>query len=165
MQPAITLAVSTLFALLLTDCGSVAENSGTIDCICTVSDTTASPMLQTMRGALLGTRFESLDALKSVVQIEYEAKVGSSDSVPVNYLVRLRHCSGGKAVVSVLETGTTQGDILKAKQGTLGKLDEGQLVFKMNKLTAWRHRFGTRLNFTKKYLLLYLQDLYAIRRI
>ena len=120
MQPAITLAVSTLFAFLLTGCGSVAENSGAVDCVCAVSDTTASPMLQTMRGGLLGTRFESLDALKSVVQIEYEAKVGPSDSVPANYLVRLRHCSSGKAVVSVLETGTTQGDILKAKQGTWG---------------------------------------------
>lgn len=84
-------------------------------CNCTAPDAGSD---QNIRGALLGTRFESLEALKSVVQIEYEVNVEHPDSLPEPKLVRLRHCSGGREVVSILERGTSQNDILKAKQGT-----------------------------------------------
>jgi len=84
-------------------------------------DTTIAPTYKTVRGALLGTRFKSLEALKSIIQIEYEAGATNSDSiVPKNCLVRLRHCSNGSEVVSTLENGTSQGDILKARHGTFG---------------------------------------------
>jgi hypothetical protein len=68
------------------------------------------------RGALLATRFPSFDSLKSVIQIEYVpgAKPADSTAAP-NRLVRVRHCSAGKEVLSVLEAGISQGDIMKAR--------------------------------------------------
>jgi hypothetical protein len=72
------------------------------------------------RGALLATRFESLEALKAVVQIEYTADTLGKDSASARYTVRLRHGMPGKEVTSVLETGITQGQILKARHGTWG---------------------------------------------
>lgn len=88
-------------------------------CTCIAMDTTTEPTYKTVRGALLGTRFQSLEALKLVIQIEYEAGAIHSDSGSgENYLVRLRHCSNGKEVVGILEKGTSQGDILKARHGT-----------------------------------------------
>ena len=74
------------------------------------------------RGALLGTRFPSLEALKTVVRIEYSRQDSTNQSV------RVYHCSGGKTVVSVLETGTSQGDILKARYGGAFK-DRFKLLF------------------------------------
>lgn len=64
-----------------------------------------------MRGALLGSRFASFEELKSVIQIEYDS------TGPGNYVVRVRHCSGGREVIAVLETGISQGDISKARYG------------------------------------------------
>lgn len=95
----------------------VGNTAGT--CACMALDSATGPTYKAIRGALLGTRFESFEALKSVIQIEYEPCTSNSDSlVPENCLVRLRHCSNGKEVVSILEKGTSQGDILKARHGT-----------------------------------------------
>jgi len=97
-------------------------SSGECACISWESDdTTGEATYKTVRGALLGTRFPSFEALKSVIQIEYELGTISSDSTaPENRLVLVRHCSKGKEVISVLETGTSQGDILKARyQGAI----------------------------------------------
>ena len=80
------------------------SSSGDCSCIPSVSDDTSSAATyKTVRGALLGTRFKSLEALKSVIQIEY------GDS-----MVRVHHCSNGREVTAVLATGTSQGDLIKA---------------------------------------------------
>lgn len=61
-------------------------------------------------GALLASRFDTLEDLKSVVQIEYFSSGGNS-------IVRLRHCSNGQEVVSELTSGVSQGDIVAARDG------------------------------------------------
>lgn len=74
----------------------------------------------TVRGALIGTRFKSLDELKSVISIEYFNNNADSDStIHNNSKVCIRHCSNGTEVISVLASGITQGDISNAKYGTL----------------------------------------------
>jgi hypothetical protein len=71
------------------------------------------------RGALLGTRFQSLEALKQVVQIEYVTCTKASADSTGYCAVYVRHCSNGIGITGVLEQGTTQGDILKARHGSL----------------------------------------------
>lgn len=83
--------------------------------ISTIDDSTNAASYQTVRGALLGTRFNSLEALKSVIRIEYGNGAITSDSAaPENRIVRVHHCSSGKEVVSVLEKGIGEGDFIKA---------------------------------------------------
>lgn len=93
------------------------NNFGEGACMSLVSDdTTGAATYKTVRGALLGTRFTSLDELKSVIQIEYHLDTITVDSTaPKDCFVRVRHCSNGKAVISVLATGTSQGDFVKAR--------------------------------------------------
>ncbi len=116
------ISIITLLSIFLMGCHQAVDHTqpnGSGTCACMALDTALGPTYKTVRGALLGTRFPSLEALKSVVQIEYEAGATHSDSmVPENRLVRLRHCSNGREVVSILANGTSQEDILKAKQGT-----------------------------------------------
>jgi hypothetical protein len=108
-----------LSCLLIAGCLPRQEGPSPCDCPPLNTSTTA---YSGMNGALLGTRFESLEALKSVVTIEYETTTGLSDStVAKNELVRLRHCSNGREVVAVLAQGTTQGEILKARHGGLSE--------------------------------------------
>lgn len=76
----------------------------------------------TVRGALLGSRFKSLDELKSVIKIEYFNSNADSDStIHSHSKVSIRHCSGGREVVSILESGVSQGDIAAAKDGDFGE--------------------------------------------
>ncbi len=72
------------------------------------------PTYRAVKGALLGTRFKSLEELKSVIKIEYFNDNASSDS-----MVRVSHYSNGLEVISVLETGVSQGDFSKARDGNL----------------------------------------------
>jgi hypothetical protein len=68
------------------------------------------------RGALLGTRIASFEEIKTIVQIEYENGASTADSTaPKNSWVKVHHCSYGREVLSVLEKGTTEGDLMKAK--------------------------------------------------
>ncbi len=92
------------------------DHSGAGACISLVSkDTTRTATYKSVRGALLGTRFASLEELKSVIQIEYNhGKITVDSTAPVNSSVRVRHCSNGREAISVLETGTSQGDLFKA---------------------------------------------------
>lgn len=76
------------------------------------SKQTAEQTYRTTRGALLGTRFNSLEELKKVVNISYN----HPDSAT---MVCVRHCSNGMEVVSVLKTGISQGDIRDARDGNL----------------------------------------------
>ena len=139
-----TLWFSALLPIFLIGCKQTVDNpnrnsSGV--CAGVSLDTTAAPTYKTVRGALLGTRFNSLEELKSVVQIEYEVGTIHSDSmVPENGLVRLRHCSNGREVVSVLAKGTSQGDILKARHGTFG--DRFRLLFHCPYAVMYRKDLG-----------------------
>lgn len=72
-------------------------------------DSSGTAPYANIRGALLGSRFSSFEELKSVIQIEYDS------TGPRHYLVRVRHCSGGEEVTAVLETGVSQGDMIKAR--------------------------------------------------
>lgn len=78
-------------------------------------DTMGAPTYKSVRGALLGTRFTSFEALKSVIRIEYNNGAITSDSTaPENTIVRVRHCSSGREVISILEKGIHEGNFLKA---------------------------------------------------
>jgi hypothetical protein len=91
------------------------QASSNSPCDASVSDDTTHTITKnTIRGALLGTRFPSFEALKSVIRIEYDS------TEPGHYFVRATHCSDGKTVTAILETGISQGDISKARyRGTI----------------------------------------------
>ena len=80
-----------------------------------------------IKGALLASRINSLEELKSMIQIEYFA--GSSPSEAGNKnntMVLLHHCSGGININSILKAGISQTDIIKARDGDL--MDRFNLV-------------------------------------
>jgi hypothetical protein len=80
-------------------------------------DSTDADKYKTGRGALLGTRFTSFDELKTIIQIEYENGTVTSDSTtPGNNWVKVHHCSYDREMIGVLEKGTTEGDLVKAKE-------------------------------------------------
>ncbi len=68
------------------------------------------------KGALLTTRFNSFEELKSVIQIDYS---GGTESSPSNTLVQLTHRSNGTEVTSILESGISEKDFIKAQKGSL----------------------------------------------
>lgn len=98
------------------------DSSGEYACTSTESeDTTDTATYKTVRGALLGTRFSSLEELKSVIQIKYSDGTITSDStLPESSSVRVRHCSSGREVTCVLEKGINEGDFLKAVRSPNG---------------------------------------------
>lgn len=65
---------------------------------------------RSLKGALLLTKFNSLDELKAVVQIEY-APHGEP-------MVRLTHSNNGRKVTSILTPGISQLDFMHARQGS-----------------------------------------------
>ncbi len=102
-----TLQLLPLLSLFIIGCNQTPDNTISGEWACTSldsNDTTSAASYKTVRGALLGSRFTSLEDLKSVIQIEYDSNV-----------VRVRHCSNGKEVTSILEKGASQGDILNAR--------------------------------------------------
>lgn len=79
--------------------------------------------------ALISTRFESFEELKKVIDIQYRENVPrTARSGPIKNEVRLTHKSGNREVVSILKSGVSQTDFLKAREGTLW--DQVQLGFK-----------------------------------
>lgn len=101
------LRLSALLPLFIVSCSPSDDYSPLPTCDCETSasnDTTRATPNPSVRGALLGSRFDSLEALKLAVKIEYGRNI-----------VLVRHCSNGQEVTSVLEAGVSQGDILKAK--------------------------------------------------
>ncbi len=75
---------------------------------------------KTGRGALLGTRITSFEELKTIIQIEYENGLITADSTaPESSWVKVHHCSYDREVISVLEKGTTEGDLMKAVDAIL----------------------------------------------
>lgn len=83
-------------------------------------DSTHADIYKTGRGALLGTRIASFDEIKTIIQIEYENGAVTADSTaPENNWVRVRHCNDDREVISVLKKGTTERDLMKAKDAIL----------------------------------------------
>lgn len=110
------------------------DTTGSVSCACDTSTNINSSvpptgtMYSTVKGALLGTRFRSFEELKSVIQIEYVNDNADTDStIYRNSRVCLKHCSNGREVISVLESGITQGDIANAKEGNFW--DRLEIIF------------------------------------
>ena len=74
----------------------------------------------TGKGALLTTRFQSFEQFKNVVQIEYSKKE--------NDWVQLTHTINGQTVISKLETGVSESDFLRTRDGSF--FDKVKLAFK-----------------------------------
>jgi hypothetical protein len=72
-------------------------------------------------GALLATRFSSLEELKRTVKIEYLTVSGNPLLVEEKAeMVRVCHCSNGREVVGILKEGVSQDDISDAQKGGIG---------------------------------------------
>jgi hypothetical protein len=70
-------------------------------------------------GALLATRFSTLEELKTVLQIEYSARDGRPlSSGQKSNSVHVSHCSNGQFVTSILDSGISQDDISNAQAGS-----------------------------------------------
>lgn len=117
------LIIILLFIVCVSGCSPLQQN--TLDhqgiCLCDPSSNSnsAEAAYAIVRGALLGTRFTSFDELKSVIKIEYFNDNTDSDSTIHNSSkVCIQHCSNGTEVVSILESGISQGDMGDAKDGT-----------------------------------------------
>lgn len=71
------------------------------------------------KGALLATRFKDLDAFEKAVKIEYVSDYDkTAPEAQGRSAVRLFHCSEGKQMVSELQSGIDQDEIIKAYHGT-----------------------------------------------
>src|SRR4030095_12098083 len=71
-------------------------------------------------GALLLTNFKSLGELKSIIQFKYvKADSLSAGAMSKKPAVQLTYNSSGYEVTSVLRTGVSEADFLKARDGNL----------------------------------------------
>lgn len=117
------------------------EEASLCNCECEVNRQTKSG-----KAALLASRIQTLEELKSIVQIEYISENGPADSVSYeNTMVRLRSCYGGREIISFLSSGTSQGDITKAKEGDIWE----QLDLVMQS----PYSISNRMNLSKIYIL------------
>ena len=81
------------------------------------------------KGALLLTRFKSLDHLKEVISISYSDSSTNTNSLgQKNSMVTLHHLSGGKEITRSLKTGVSQTDFTRAQEG--GFKDRFSLLIK-----------------------------------
>jgi hypothetical protein len=77
-------------------------------------------LISSFKGALLATRFRSLDELKSVVRIEYFKGTTQADSADsANTMVRLTYCTDGQTVVSTLKKGISEADLSRGQEGDM----------------------------------------------
>ena len=77
------------------------------------------PICTTVRGALLLKRFNSFEELKSVIRIEYfNVNSGSNHIIHGKPMVRLIHVSNGREVTSILKSGISERDIVRARDGS-----------------------------------------------
>lgn len=79
-----------------------------------------------VRGALIGTRFSSMNELLSVIRIEYYHPDSTLQASKPQ--VKVWHRVSGKEVCAVLEEGISQGDFLKARDG--GLMQKAALAFR-----------------------------------
>jgi len=76
---------------------------------------------QGMCGVLLASRIQSMEELKTIIDIQYFSdSSGSNNDGERSSMVRLKHCSGGQEVISELRSGVSQDDIADARDGDLG---------------------------------------------
>ena len=122
-----TLLFLASLSIFFIGCNQAAENT-TVNSLrkCTSmslgSDDSDTSIYKTGRGALLGTKIASFEEIKTIIQIEYENGPITADSTaPENRWVKVRHCSCGREVLSVLEKGTTEGDLYKAQAAILSR--------------------------------------------
>ncbi len=109
------LLISFLCVLFLGCKQGIIEFKDQAPCKCASSE--ISTNIET-RGALLASRISSLEELKSIIKIEYTNESGITDKADsTNSGVRLKHCSNGKEVTSVLNSGLSQDDITDARDG------------------------------------------------
>jgi len=72
------------------------------------------------KGALLLTRFKSLEEFKAVVKVQYAEDISvESGRSPRSPLVRLTYQSAGREMTSLLVSGISQKDFLAARSGSL----------------------------------------------
>jgi hypothetical protein len=98
-----------LFGLLIVGCSQpeTADGCGSKACL---------PVYKGMKGALIATRFQSLEEFSQLVHIDYEGDTTMPDTLP-GHAVTLCHCTDGWKVTSRLESGPSQDDLMRAKDG------------------------------------------------
>lgn len=72
----------------------------------------------TVRGLLLLTHFSSFENFTSAVDLRYYHG-DPADTLHLPTEVRLTHCSDGREVTSILQSGISEGDFVKARDGNL----------------------------------------------
>jgi hypothetical protein len=117
-----SLFVLSVIQLLITSCKTSPDNTSIANCTaCNTHDASAGkakPLYENINGALLGSRFQSLDELKTVIDITYvHVHASDDDTVHKNSKVLIKHCSNGCGVIAELAFGTSQNDISKANLG------------------------------------------------
>jgi hypothetical protein len=105
----ITKHLAWLLAIILLSCSSP-ESSDLDSCDC--------DMNESITGAMLASRFSNLSDLESQLTIKYFGDTNSSDTSNSIYTkVELTHCSAGNQLISILESGLSQDDIMAARDG------------------------------------------------
>lgn len=123
---------------------------------CPSAEKPMATRLQAGRGALLASRFPSLEAFKQVVDVRYDRDLGRAAGADGSTWVTLCHCSGGKAVTSVLAAGVSQDDLTKVKdKGT--KADIAALTLRAPDVVAAQTQLKTILVFSRRVPLEYGQ--------
>ena len=87
------------------------------------------------RGALLLTRFSSMEEFRKIVHIEYEG--GASEGNAKNSRVRLVHTSGNKSVQSELRKGVSERDFVRARDSSFWA--RASLVFR-SPYSVWNRK-------------------------
>jgi len=82
------------------------------------------------KGALLLTRFKSLEELKSVVDFEYSGENAGKQQVC------LTHHSRGRTAIAVLQTGVSEQDFMRARDG--GFWERVRLVLKCPRILVYK---------------------------
>ena len=81
-----------------------------------------SPAWAGIQGALLASRFETLEELKEVVKFAYYPPQGQGVRVPrEDSMVSLTHCSNGRIVEAILAWGVDEHDFFEAYAGGMGE--------------------------------------------
>lgn len=115
------LRLATLFILVLSISCNPANTKNRITQRITVNNGDHEPLI--LAKPLLASRFKSLDDFKSKVQVKYFNRPNSPHSK-----VQLKLVSANSEIHSELESGISQNDIVKAKNG--GIWDKVKLTFK-----------------------------------
>jgi hypothetical protein len=123
---------------------------------CPSAEKPMATRLEAGRGALLASRFPSLEAFTQVVDVRYRRDKSREAGADGSTWVTLCHCSGGKAVTSVLAAGLSQDDLTKLKdKGT--KADIAALALRAPNVLAVQTQLKRILVFSRRVPLEYGQ--------